>query len=139
MRGLLAFAAAGVVPRGTEFAAAPDVCDDAGAAAFEPELADGGVVVRQLGDAKAAISREMDWRLAGLPGWTHLDIGNARAVGRCRFVAGDDQTRRVKRTRRSLEELRRRSWRDQVKGGRRQRILRAGKQIPVRLFGPNVE
>ena len=60
VRHRLAFAAAGLVPARAEFAAATDVGDHGGAAAFQPELPRGYAVDRQAGDAEAAIAGEMN-------------------------------------------------------------------------------
>src|SRR5215471_1508130 len=81
----------------------------------------------------------MNWRVTGFSRRRDLDIGNARPVLRYGFMTGDDQTRRVKSLRRLLEKLRRRARRDQVKGGRRQRVLRAREEVTIRFLDANVE
>ena len=56
------------MPARAELAAAADVGRDAGAAALQPELADGGAVVGQLREAEAAVAAHMDRRIAGFAG-----------------------------------------------------------------------
>ncbi len=134
MRAALALAPPGIVPAAPELAAAADIGDDGGAAALQPQLADGGIVVGQLRDAEPAIARQMNRRIAGLAGRSDLGIGDAGAVLRDRLVPADGEALRVEGGRRLLQEFGRLGRAQQVQRGRGQRVLRAGQEIAVRLF-----
>ncbi len=133
MRQRLLGEAPGIVPARAELAAAANVGRHAGAAALEPQLADGGAVVGQLRDGEAAVAVQVHRRISGLAGRADLHVGNALAVDRDRFVPRDDQPIGIERARRLLEHGGRLAAFDQRHRGRRERVLRVGEQIAVAL------
>src|SRR5262249_61200738 len=102
-----AAAARGFMPGGGDLAPAAQVRDHAGAAAFEQEFADGGVIGGRHRYSEAAVAIEMDRRVARLAGRSYLHIRDARSVRRHGFVPGSDEPGRVESLRRALAQLRR--------------------------------
>src|SRR5208282_6087568 len=107
MREPLARSASGIMPRRAELAAAAEAREDSGAAALEPEFANGRVVVGKQRNAEPAIAMQVDWRVAGFTRRTDLNIGHPGAVGGHGLVTRHHQAIGVEDPWRALHQLRR--------------------------------
>src|SRR5215813_2131994 len=111
------------------------LCSYAGAAAFEPQLANGWLVGWQHRYPEAAVAIDMDRRVAGLAGRSHLHIGDGRAVRRHGFMSSSDEPGRVECLGCALEQLWRGTGVNKIQRWRGERILGGREQITVRFLG----